>query len=155
MKIAEDTVFKAAVRGMNGWKDNLDSGLGATGSHGGPYRDRGGAHSDVTMQPQGPGSLEYVVGGDVIQLAIAEFGRVPTPGKLPPFGPIAGWVERKGIAKRGDKFFYAIVNKIRSNIAENGLEGFAPGQKAGVESNLQAKKEFREATKKAIEDAKV
>jgi len=154
-KVAQDTIFKAAVNGMNGWKDNLNSGMGATGSHGGPYRDRGEAVNDVTMQPQEHGSMEYIVGGDVIQLAIAEFGRVPSPGKPPPFEAIAGWVVRKGIAKRTDEFFYPIVDKIRWNIANHGLEGFAPGQKAAADSNRRVKKEFAAETEKAIQAAKV
>lgn len=139
---ASNVLFKGAVRCMNRWKENLDSGTGADGSHGRPYRDRGQTVNDVTMSPQTPGSSEYAIGGDVIQLAVAEFGRVATPGRPPPFDVIAQWVKRKGIAAPGDDGFYPIVEAIRWKIAAEGLKGFAPGRRASEDTEREMEKEL-------------
>lgn len=141
-KRVSDLLFSTAVKTQNKWRDNLETGNGALGSHGRPYVDEGEAKNDVVFLPQTEGALSYTIGGDVVQLYIAEYGRVPTPGNLPPFTPIAEWAERKGITKKGDKYFYQIINKIRTNIAEYGLAGFAPGLGAAIEINREVEKEL-------------
>lgn len=148
-----DLLFITAVDTQNKWRDNLERGVGALGSHGRPYVDDGEAKNDVVFQPQAPGALRYIIGGDVVQLFIAEYGRVPTPGKLPPFTPIAEWAERKGIVKKGDKYFYQIINKIRSNIAEYGLAGFAPGLGAAIEVNAVVEEKLKTFIDDAIVDS--
>lgn len=132
-RITSEEAFKAAVRTQTRWRENLDKGRGAEGSHNGGYRNTGEAASDITVEPKEPGALEYFIGGDVVQLAVAEIGRVPTPGSPPPFDAIADWAREKGLQPEGDQSFEDMVEAIRWSIADNGLEGFAPGRLAGEE----------------------
>lgn len=132
-RIAREEAFKAAVRTQNEWRDNLDQGTGATGSHGRSYRNTGEAINSVVVSPQSDDASEYVVGGDVVQLAVAEFGRVPTPNSPPPFDAIADWARERGLQPDGDQSFASMVDAIRWSIARNGLDGFAPGRLAAKE----------------------
>lgn len=129
--IANEEVFKAATRGLVAWKDNLSTGSGATGTRR-PWVNTGEARADLAMTPQQP-APDILVGGDVVQLFIAEFGRAPN-NSMPPRDAIEEWVHEKGIAARGDKEFDGVVFAIMRGIAKNGIKGFAPGLKAGQES---------------------
>lgn len=138
-KITSEEAFKAAVRTMNQWRENLDKGEGAAGVHGSyresgagdtQYRNTGGTANDITVEPQTEGSLEYTVGGDSIPLAVAETGRVPTPNSPPPFDPIADWAREKGLEPDGDETFEEMVDGIRWAIAQRGIPGFQPGRLA-------------------------
>lgn len=146
----QDMLFETAVGAMEDWRKNLDDGVGETGSHKGSYRDTGEAVNDVTISPQSEGAMAYAVGGDTIQLAIAEFGRVATPGKLPPFRPIAEWAKRKGIVSPGEDGYYPIINAIRKKIADNGLAGFAPGLKAANKNNAELEKRLQTIVEDSI-----
>lgn len=130
--MASEEVFKAATRGLTAWKDNLTTGTGALG-HRRPWVNTGEARADLTMTPESPGSLEYTVGGDVVQLWIAEFGRSPN-NTMPPYDAIADWVAEKGIATRGSPGFDGVVFLVRRAIARDGIKPFAPGLKAGRDS---------------------
>lgn len=130
--IAEEELFKAAIKGLNAWKDNLSTGSGAKGSRK-PWVNTGEARADLAINPATPKSLNYTVGGDVVQLFIAEFGRAPN-NTMPPLKAIEDWVAEKGIAARGDAEFAGVVYAIRAGIAKNGIKPFAPGLKAGHDS---------------------
>lgn len=116
---------KQAVRVQATWRENLRKGQGAEGSHGGPYVNTGEALNDITYEFRG--ALEVTVGGDVVQLAVAEFGRAP--GSPPPFDAIATWAREKGLTPE-DGSFRDMVDAIRWSIAEHGLEPFAPATDA-------------------------
>lgn len=136
-KIAQEEAYKASVRTRQVWRQNLNEGKGAVGSHPRAYRNTGEAAGDITVVPSEPeGANEFVVGGDVVQLAVAEFGRVPTPGSPPPFEAIADWARERGISP-DEGTFEDMVEAIRWSIADEGLEPFAPGrlaaQKVGPE----------------------
>lgn len=137
-RIASEELFKHSLKARDQWVDNLLKGQGAEGAHGehrdsGPapaqYKNTGEATNDVTVDPQGEGSLEYIVGGDVIQLAIAEFGRSPN-APPPPFEPIATWAREKGLEPDDGQTFEDMVDAIRFAIGSRGLHGFAPGRAA-------------------------
>lgn len=130
-RIASEEAFRAAINTQNEWRDNLDQGVGAAGSHGRQYRNTGEAINDITISPQSEGASEYLVGGDVVQLAVAEWGAV-FDGP-PPFEPIADWAGEKGLNPEEGQTFEEMVNAIRWGIAEHGLEGFAPGRAAAKE----------------------
>lgn len=132
-QIASNEAFKAAVRTQRVWRKNLASGDGAVGSHPRAYRNTGEAVGDITVSPAEEGATEYRVGGDVVQLAVAEFGRVPTPGSPPPFEAIADWARERNINPEGNETFEEMVDAIRWSIADNGLEPFAPGKLAAQE----------------------
>ena len=139
----KDATFKAAVRIMNKWIDNLETGSGALGSHGGPYVSTGEAVASIRLDPETPDSDTYTIFSDKIQVLIAEVGRMP--GTMPPFEPISQWVHEKLGVKKGSKGHYPIVQKIRQNIKENGLEPFAPMEKAVVEVVHDLEKELGRA----------
>ena len=142
LAIAEEQVFKSAVRGLNAWKDNLGAGEGAKGSRR-PWVDTGEARANLSIRPGDEGSLEYEVYGNVIQLYIAEFGRSPNNAP-PPKKAIEDWVARKGIATRGSPEFDGIVHAVRMKIAKDGIKGFAPGLKAAHDSTVGLEAELRE-----------
>lgn len=121
-KIASEETFKQSVRVANTWRENIRSGEGAAGDHGSPFVNTGEAANDVTVDPQQEGALEYVVGGDVIQLLIAEVGRAP--GEFPPPEPIADWMREQLGVQDPDPF------PVQRHIAEEGIEGFAPARGA-------------------------
>jgi len=150
VKEVSDLLFMAAVDTQNKWRGNIELGQGAMGAHGRPYVDQGEAKNDVVISPQGTGSMKYAIGGDVVQLFIAEYGRVPTPGRLPPFEPIAEWATRKGITNPAEKDFVWHVNNIRKSISEYGLAGFAPGLGAAIEVNEETQKKLKTFVEDAI-----
>lgn len=127
-KIVSEELFGAATRAQQKWQENLRGGVGALGSHGGPYVDTGEALNDITIEPAAPGSSEYVVGGDVVQLAVAEFGR--RAGRAPPADAIAAWARRKGLQPHEGQSFESMVFAIQQAIAAHGLPAFAPAQRA-------------------------
>jgi len=132
-RISREEAFKAAVRTQREWRTNLDRGEGAVGSHPRSYRNTGEAAGDITVTPADPeGSDEFRVGGDVVQLAVAEFGRVPSPGSPPPFEAIADWARERGLSP-DEGTFEEMVDAIRWSIADNGLEPFGPGRLAAQE----------------------
>lgn len=149
-RIAREETFKAAVRTQNQWRENLDKGKGALGRHGRyresgtsdtQFRNTGEAVNDITVTPAEP-SLEHFVGGDVIQLAIAEFGRVPSPNSPPPYQAIADWAREKGLQPDQGETFEEMVDAIRWAIADRGIPGFAPARLAAQ----QVGPEFEENT---------
>lgn len=119
--ITREELEKQAIRVQATWRDNLRKGQGAEGSHGGPYVNTGEAVNDVVYEFTG--ALEVRIGGDVVQLAVAEFGRAP--GSPPPYDAIARWAREKGL-QPDDGSFSDMVDAIRWAIAEHGLEPFAP-----------------------------
>lgn len=138
-KIVSEELFGGAIRAQQKWQENLRGGVGALGSHGGAYVDTGEALNDITIQPAAPGHIEYVVGGDVVQLAVAEFGR--RPGRAPPYDAIAAWARRKGLQPEDGQTFDSMVFAIQQAIAKNGLAAFAPAQRAAddVMRDLEAR----------------
>lgn len=149
-RIVSEELFAAATRGQQAWQENLRRGVGATGSHGRAYVDTGEAVNDITISPPTPGALEYVVGGDVVQLAVAEFGR--RPGRPPPHEAIAAWAKRVGLTPDEGESFDDMVTAIRFAIAERGLPAFAPGQKAFDETTQDLEERIR--ARIAREDAR-
>jgi hypothetical protein len=150
--IASEEAFKAAIRTQRKWRENLDDGVGASGNHGRSYRNTGEAIGDVTVTPSEEGASEYTVGGDVVQLAVAEFGRVPTPGSPPPFEAIADWARERGLNPEDGQTFEEMVDAIRWSIADNGLEGFAPGRLAAKEVGPTYKENVEERINRIIEE---
>lgn len=120
-EISQDELEKQAIRVQATWRKNLRKGQGAEGSHGGPYVNTGEAVNDVVYEFTG--DLEVRIGGDVIQLAVAEFGRAP--GSPPPFDAIERWAREKGLQPE-EGSFDEMVDAIRWSIAKHGLEPFAP-----------------------------
>lgn len=129
-RIASEEAFKAAIKTQREWRNNLDEGRGAVGSHPRPYRNTGEAINDITVVPAEEGATEYRVGGDVVQLAVAEFGRVPTPGSPPPFAAISDWARERGLTPEGGQTWEQMVDAIRWSIADEGLPAFGPGRLA-------------------------
>jgi len=120
-QIARDEIFKAAIRTQETWRAILDEA---------GWVDEGNAKADITISPQGQGADEYEVGGDIIQLIIAEYGRRPG-APMPPHKPIAEWVHRQaGMPSQGDDGFDNTVFNVRQHIAENGLEPIRAGARA-------------------------
>lgn len=126
--ITSVALFRVANDTKNNWQDNLDRGVGL-GSHGSPYVDTGETVNDVTVEPPEEGSDLYRVGGDVVQLSIAEFGRRPG-APMPPDEPIRRWARRVGLVPREGETEDDMILGIRRHIAVHGLEGFAPGMAA-------------------------
>jgi len=125
-QIVSEELWKAAVRTQNAWRENLDAGIGATGSHGRPYVGTGEAIARTTVFPELPGADEYIVAGETVQHLIAEFGR--TPGsKMPPQAPIDRWAREAGLTPREGETWDDMILNIRRHIAAHGLKGFAPG----------------------------
>jgi hypothetical protein len=131
--VAREEAYKAAIRTQRAWRKNLDQGKGAVGSHPRSYRNTGEAAGDITVVPESPDKgTEFKVGGDVVQLAVAEFGRVPTPGSPPPYDAIVDWARERGLSP-DEGTFEEMVNAIRWAIADRGLEPFGPGRLAAQE----------------------
>ena len=148
---AREALEEVAIKTQNQWVENLERGEGADGVHGGPYVNTGEAVNDLTVEWVGP--LSVVVGGDVVQLAVAEDGRVPTPGSPPPFEPIADWAREKGLEPDDGQSFEDMVDAIRFSIADEGLEGFAPGQAAVNEVGGELEERPREKVDEQIREA--
>jgi hypothetical protein len=152
-QIAREEAFKAAIRTQEQWRENLDKGQGAVGSHPRAYRNTGEAVGDITVEPADPeASNEFRVGGDVVQLAVAEFGRVPTPGSPPPFEAIADWARERGLSPEGEDTFEEMVDAIRWAIADNGLEPFGPGRLAAQEVGPTYQENVEERLNNIIEE---
>lgn len=125
-RLISEELWKSAERCRQQWQDNLDAGKGAVGDHGRPYVGTSEALNDVTVDPALPGSFSYLIGGDVIQLAIAEFGRAP--GKAPPpTDAIAQWAREAQLVPHEGETFDDMVEAIRWAVAKRGLKAFAPG----------------------------
>ena len=140
-KIAKEETFRAAVNTQNRWREILDQA---------GWRNTGEAINDVTVEPKTDGASEYLVGGDVVQLAIAEFGRRPG-AKMPPYEPIADWVhEQEGMLNRGESkmvdfgdgpvsvTFDSLVFLVRRAISDKGIEPIGAGRKAFREESENA-----------------
>lgn len=123
-----EVLEEKAIETQNQWIENLERGVGATGEHRGGYVNTGEAANDVTVEWLD--DFTIIVGGDVVQLAVAEYGRVPTPGRPPPFDAIADWAREKQLEPGEGETFEDMVDAIRWAIADRGLEGFAPAQGA-------------------------
>ena len=140
-RIASEEAFRAAINTMNAWKANLDEGIGEAGKHAQyrnngkedtQYRNTGEAVDSITVEPQEPGHLEYTVGSDRVQVAVAETGR--SPGEPPPpFKPIEDWANEKGLEPEDGQTWEEMINGIRFAIAERGIPGFKPAEQAGNE----------------------
>lgn len=164
-RIASEELFAYSLKAKQEWVDNLLAGQGAAGVHGehreegpapAPYKNTGEATNDVTISPQGEGALQYVIGGDVVQLAIAEFGRRPG-APPPPYRPIARWAREKKLTPDEGQTFEDMVNLIRWAISARGLHGFAPARAAarrydskGLEKRVSKRFE-RELEQQSIE----
>lgn len=124
---AQRALFETAVEAKNKYAENVQRGRGADGTHPGGFVDRGEAINSITIQPQADDATEYRVGGDAIQLLIAEFGRAPN-NSMPPREPIEEWARRNGLEPNDDQDWDGMIFAIRKKIAEDGIEGFAPAQ---------------------------
>lgn len=151
-RIAREEAYKAAIRTQREWRKNLDRGEGAVGSHPRSYRNTGEAAGDITVVPESPdGGDVFEVGGDVVQLAVAEFGRVPTPGSPPPFEAIADWARERGLSP-DEGTFEEMVDAIRFSIADDGLEPFGPGRLAAQKVGPEYEKNVTERLNSIIEE---
>jgi len=140
-EIAREELFKASINTQNLWQDILDN-------YG--WRNDGEAINDITVDPQREGADSYTVGGDVIQLIIAEYGRRPG-APMPPHEPIADWVnEQSSMPSKGDERFDGVVFLVRREIAENGIRAIGAGREAFRRESENAKqrveKRFGEET---------
>jgi len=152
-QIARDEVFRASVNTQNLWKQILDD-------YG--WRNDGEAINDITIDPQAEGAESYTVGGDVVQLLIAEYGRRPGAA-MPPHEPIADWVhEQSSMPNKGEittmnfgdgpqeVSFDSFVFIVRRSIAENGIRAIGAGREAFRRESENAKqrveKRFGEET---------
>ena len=150
-QIAREEAYKAAIRTQSTWRENLEQGKGAVGSHPRGYRNTGEAVGDITVTPSDPeASNEFRVGGDVVQLAVAEFGRVPTPGSPPPFDAIADWARERGLSP-DEGTFEEMVEAIRWSIADEGLEPFGPGRLAAQKEGPKYEERATERINSIIE----
>lgn len=143
-RIADEELEKHSTKARDAWVDNLRAGEGESGQHGEhrssgpvgtPYVNTGETQNDVAVEQTG--HLEYLVGGDVVQLAVAEFGRQPGEAP-PPFDAIARWANEKGLTPGPDMSFEEMVDAVRFAIARRGLHGFAPGRAAAREYDSDA-----------------
>lgn len=134
-------LFKGAVRAQRLWRENLRSA---------GWKNTGEAINDVTVEPKQPGELEYVTGGDVIQLLIAEEGRAPDSAP-PPFDAIARWAREKGLQPEEGQTFEEMVEAIRWSIAKNGIEAFHPARDAAREVEMDLPDNVRQALIEEIE----
>ncbi|MFA7125347.1 MAG: hypothetical protein WC129_04890 [Sphaerochaetaceae bacterium] len=128
-QIVSEELLKGAIRCENQYKQNLQEGKGAQGSHGRPYAGTGEAIASVTMYPQTPGADLYTVEGPLVQHAIAEFGRAPGK-KMPPPAPIDRWAREAGLTPREGETWDDMILNLRRHIAAHGLRAFAPMQLA-------------------------
>ena len=128
-RIIREEMFNTAQKCRELWQDGLLTGVGADGVRR-PWFHTGEAVNDITVYPTAPIGFDFDVGGDVIQLAVAEFGR--SPGSMPPYEPIAEWARLKGLTPQGDSTFEDMVNGIRWKIYQTGIMGFAPGRRAAL-----------------------
>jgi len=124
-RLISEGLWVSAERLRQQWQDNLEEGKGATGDHGRPYVATGEAINDLTVDPALPGSQEYRIGGDVIQLEVAEYGQ--EPGQMPGYDAIARWAREIQLAPHEGDTFDDMVNAIRFAIHRRGLPAFAPG----------------------------
>lgn len=125
-RLISEGLWISAERLRQQWQDNLEEGKGAVGDHGRPYVGTSEALNDVTVDPAMPGSFSYLIGGDVIQLAIAEFGRAPGSSP-PPTDAIAQWAREAQLVPHEGETFDQMVESIRWAVAKRGLPAFAPG----------------------------
>jgi hypothetical protein len=134
-RIAREEVFKAAINTQNTWKELLDRA---------EWRNTGEGIESINIEPQTQGALEYTVGSEKIQIAIAEFGRAPgsTP---PPPEPIADWVnEQAGLPNKGDEDFKNTVYNVQMSIAEKGIEPIRAGRNAFSQESENAEQRLEE-----------
>ncbi len=128
-EIVSEELLKAAIRGENQYKQNLQEGEGALGAHGRPYVGTGEAINTITLYPQAAGADCYTIEGPLVQHAIAEFGREPGK-KMPPKAPIEQWAKEKGLIPREGETWDDMILNIRRHIGTHGLRAFAPMQLA-------------------------
>ena len=132
-RIASEEAFKAAVRTQETWRDNLDAA---------DWRNTGEGIASIAIEPQTEGASEYKTGSDKVQILVAEKGRAP--GSMPPHDDLADWVnEQANLPNRGEDGFENTVFNVRKAIAQHGIEGFQPGQRA-----------FRAERERAVESIK-
>ncbi len=128
-QIVSEELLKAAIRCENQYKENLETGQGAAGSHGRPYVGTSEAINTVTLYPQTPGADLYTVEGPLVQHAVAEFGRAPGK-RMPPPEPISRWAKEAGLVPREGETWDDMILNIRRHIGAHGLRAFAPMQLA-------------------------
>ena len=124
---SQEALFETAVEAKDRYADNVQTGKGENGSHPGGYVDRGEAINSITISPQSDNASEYRVGGDEIQLLIAEYGRAPN-NTMPPHDDISEWANRNGLVPNDGQTWDDMIFGIRKKIAEDGIQGFAPAQ---------------------------
>lgn len=128
-EIVQEELLKAAIRCENQYKENLETGQGAAGSHGRPYVGTSEAINTVALYPQTPGADLYTVEGPLVQHAVAEFGRAPGK-RMPPPEPISRWAKEAGLTPREGETWDEMVLNLQRHIGAHGLKGFAPMQLA-------------------------
>jgi hypothetical protein len=128
-EIVQEELLKAAIRCENQYKENLETGQGAAGSHGRPYVGTSEAINTVALYPQTPGADLYTVEGPLVQHAVAEFGRAPGK-RMPPPEPISRWAKEAGLVPREGETWDEMVLNLQRHIGAHGLKGFAPMQLA-------------------------
>jgi len=128
-EIVQEELLKAAIRCENQYKENLETGQGAAGSHGRPYVGTSEAINTVMLYPQTPGADLYTVEGPLVQHAVAEFGRAPGK-RMPPPEPISRWAKEAGLTPREGETWDEMVLNLQRHIGAHGLKGFAPMQLA-------------------------
>ena len=119
-EVAQEELFSQANSFKTAWEDIVIE----------EWFNDGEAANDITITPPREGADSYTVGGDVIQLLIAEFGRRPG-ATMPPEQPIVEWVnEQAEMPSRGDDDFDSVVFLVRRAIGENGIEPIMPARRA-------------------------
>lgn len=127
-RIVSEELLKAAVRGENAYRQNMQTGQGALGSHGRPYVGTGEAITSANLYPEAPGADLYTVEGPLIQHVVAEFGQ--EPGHMPGFAAIDRWAREKQLTPRQGETWEQMIEGIRQAIYRRGLRAFAPLQLA-------------------------
>lgn len=150
--IAKEELYKTALTAKQDYQENLRTGQGASGDHSGSYVDTGEAVNSITISPQREGADEYAVGGDAIQLLIAEYGRAPN-NTMPPEEPISDWARRVGLEPQPGQSWDSMIYAIRKSIAENGIEGFAPAQKTAFDNRLVYANRIKVRIDKSLSDS--
>lgn len=167
-QIASEELEKLAIQGMNQWRENLRQGEGDEGGHGRPYVNTGEAVNDITVRQEG--DFTYLVGGDVIQLIIAETG-ASWDGTMPPYSAIRDWAKEVGLVSdppewSDDRSFldmldlpeaereeFLIIWGVMQSLADEGLDAFKPGRLAAKQTREGADETAGKHLDEALEDA--
>lgn len=144
-KIASEETFKAAIKGRN---------LAEEITRRNGWVNTGEGVNSITIKPRTPGSLDYKVGSEKIQMVIAEFGRRPG-APMPPEDPIIRWMNEVGIRPSEDQTWEGLAYVIRRSIAENGIEGFSPFRRAARRASDEFEDQVEVRLEEELEDFEV